>query len=128
MSAATAPIAIADVAAFSAALWFGTALGAFGAVWLAIGHIRWRAIRFLERALQREVASSAARETSDRATIDRLRKQRNDLLSACTDARSALLEAQLEARAREEQIRRQVANSGFGELRSSSNSRSNGWK
>lgn len=116
MSATTISLNLTELATIAASLWLGTALGALGAVWAGFSYIRGASIRVLERALQREVASSAARETMARTTIDRLRKQRNDLLSACSDARSALLEVQLEARAREEQIRRQAANSGFGAL------------
>lgn len=116
MSSAVVSVNLADLAAVSISIWFGTTLGAFGAVWTAAVHMRGHAARVLERALQREVATGAARDALASATIARLRKQRNELLSACTDARSALLEVQLEARAREEQIRRQAANSGFGAL------------
>lgn len=107
---------LVDVALLCLATAFGAAIGAFAAVWAGAAFIRWHASSMLERAFQREVASSAAKETIMRKTVERLRKQRNDLLDACSDARSALLETQLEARAREAQIRRQAANSGFGSL------------
>jgi len=70
----------------------------------------------LQRMLQREVAQAAANETASRATIARLRAQRDALLRAAADARSALIEVQAEARAREEQIRRAAIDSGFGRL------------
>ena len=105
-----------DLVVLSSAAWLGTAVGAFVAVWTTAGYMRGHTIRLLERLLQREVAAGAAKETVMQKTVDRLRRQRNELLSACADARSALLETQLEARAREEQIRRQALNSGFGAL------------
>jgi len=69
------------------------------------------------RVLQREIATAAANEALARGTITRLRRQRDELLKLTSDARSALIEVQAEARAREEQIRRQAMDSGFGSFR-----------
>lgn len=112
------PDVLADLsfAIFVIVVWLGAAISSFAAACAAVWHLRGQAIHSLERALQREISMSAANESHARATINRLRSQRNELLAACADARSALLEVQLEARAREERIRKQAKNSDFGPL------------
>lgn len=110
------PLSLLDLFAVLLAVWLAVAVGSFLATWLAESHTLRRAVRNLERALQREVSTGAASELTAKATISRLRHQRNELLEACAGARSALLEVQLEARAREAQIRRMASDSEFGRL------------
>lgn len=99
---------------------FATVCGVAIGVWLFLGtvdaFVEKRASGKLDRELRREQTQSAINDAHAKATVERLRAQRNMLLKAADDARSALLEVQLEARAREEQIRRQVRDSGFGAL------------
>ena len=102
-----------------------TAIAAALGIGLAGGLVRWSGVSAdlqelvdrSHRVMQRELAQAAANEAVAKGTIARLRNQRDELLRLASQARSALVEVQAEARAREEQIRRQAMDSGFGQWR-----------
>jgi hypothetical protein len=95
----------------------GIGVGVFAALWAGVRAEMRMSMDSMARAMQREITRAEINDSTAKGTIARLRRQRDELLRAISDARSALIEVQAEARAREDQIRRQAMDSTFGGLR-----------
>lgn len=95
---------------------FGTLAGAFFAAWLWLDIEARHKYQTAKRALHREVTAHEIDNNAAKQTLARVRAHRSELLTLLELARQEAAERRAEALAREEQIRRQVADSGFGRL------------
>jgi hypothetical protein len=107
---------ILTILGISIATAVGLFTGVFSAAWTAIDKFDRRTISRLERALSRETAGHASDAALWHRDLARLRVQRKELLDLINKAWADNAQVRAEARAREEQIRRQVADSAFGAL------------
>jgi len=98
----------------AAGVTVGICAGTFGAVWIWLDTITQRQVRVMTREINRLVAQDEINKAAWQRTQARYRAQRAELLAVIDRERSEMQEIRLTARAREEQIRRQIADSTFG--------------
>lgn len=94
----------------------GMLAGAFFAHWLWLDIEARHKYQTAKRALHREVTAHEIDNAAAKQALARVRAHRTELLTLLDLARQEAAERRAEAMAREEQIRRQVADSGFGRL------------